>query len=365
MANEDQHPSPEQGEFRLLHYINILLKRRWLILGGVFFLTCLAAVHYKFQTPLYTARARFLPSRTPAMSSRLDAVMGGGGNSYDYYSGGDVIQYYSEIISSSAFLERIVKKAYPSQGAGEKSDLISYYRINAASESEKLVRAAEAISSRLDISTSRQQTPGSSISISYSDSNPQMAAAVANAILDELVVYNQDVRNSSAKQNRNFIENRLKETQDQLKAAEEAHSKFTAGNKKIVTPELEVERLRLERNVTVQSELYVTLRKQLELAKIEEQERAPSIEILDHATVPLFKSGATLKRKILGAAFLAIFAFCGLAFLLEFVGNIDTRDKRMREFLEQVTGTKNDVIKVGRLFGLVKKKKGSAVKSGP
>jgi uncharacterized protein involved in exopolysaccharide biosynthesis len=172
-----------------------------------------------------------------------------------------------------------------------------------------------------------------------------------------LMVYNQDVRVTRSSENRVFIENQLKETQALLKTAEDEYSQFQRTNIK-TDPRLEVERDRLKRNITVQTEVYIQLRKQLELAKIEEQEKRPLIEILERAMPPQRKFKPVVKKSVIMAGFLGFFAFCGLAFVLEITKKINKDDENTKEFLRIVAGIKNDAAKVGRLVGLGKKKRG-------
>jgi len=152
-----------------------------------------------------------------------------------------------------------------------------------------------------------------------------------------------------------FIENQVDENRKLLKKAETELADFTAKNKKIVTPDLEIELDRLKRNVKVQEEVYVMLKKQLELAKIEEQEKKPVIEIIENANVPLYKSSPRTKRNVILAGFVSIFLFIGLAFVLEYISKMNPKDEGYREFFKHLNGIKNDLLIVTRIIGKRKK----------
>ena len=62
---------------------------------------------------------------------------------------------------------------------------------------------------------------------------------------------------------------------------------FKEQNRQISSPALELEEERLERNVEVQKGIYLTLKQQLELAKIEEVQKASIVQILDKPNVAL------------------------------------------------------------------------------
>ena len=61
----------EEKPIQILSYVNILLRKRWLIIGGTFVLMLFAAVYFKLQPPAFTASAKFLTSRTADISARM------------------------------------------------------------------------------------------------------------------------------------------------------------------------------------------------------------------------------------------------------------------------------------------------------
>ena len=340
-------------EIHLINYLNVVLKRRWLIIIGVFFCVVFTGIYSKTRHPVFTASAKFLPSKNPEMTSRMGTLIGTSGR-IETFENNVTSEYYTEVLKSSPFLERIANKKFLSKKLGEEVDLISYYQIEADNETERLIKATRVIGGNLEVSTARTTNV---VSLSYSSGEPELSAAIANAFVEELIKYNQDIRDTKSKQNREFIENQLEENRKLLKVAEAELADFTAKNKKIVTPDLEIELDRLKRNVKVQEEVYVMLKKQLELAKIEEQEKKPVIEILENASVPLYKSSPKTKRNVILAGFVSIVLFIGLAFVLEYVSKMNPKDEGYKEFYKHLSDIKNDFKSVTRIIG--KRKKGS------
>lgn len=341
----------EEEEVHLINYVNVLLKRRWLIIIGVFFCIVFTGIVSKIMPPVYTASAKFLPSKNPEMTSRMGTLIGTS-RRVETIENNVTSEYYTELLKSSPFLERIANKKFLSKKLGEEIDLVSYYQIEADNEAEKLVIATETIGGNLELSTARTTKV---VSLSYSSGEPELSAAIVNAFLEELIKYNQDVKDTKAKQNREFIEERLEENRKLLKKAEAELADFTAKNKKIVTPDLEIELDRLKRNVKVQEEVYVMLRKQLELAKIEEQEKKPVIEIIENASVPLYKSSPKTRWNVILAGFVSLFLFIGLAFVLEYISKMNPKDEGYKEFYKHLTDIKNDLLSVKRIIGKRKK----------
>ena len=341
----------EEEEIHLINYVNVVLKRRWLIIFGVFFCVLLTGIVSKMMAPVYTASAKFLPSKNPEMTSRMGTLIGTSGR-VESFQDNVTSEYYTELLRSFPFLERIANKKFLSKKSGEETDLVSYYEIEADNETERMVKATKTIGDNLEISTARTTKV---VSLSYSSGEPELSAAIVNAFLKELITYNQDIRDTKAKQNREFIEERLEENRKLLKKAEAELADFTAKNKKIVTPDLEIELDRLKRNVKVQEEVYVMLKKQLELAKIEEQEKKPVIEIIENASAPLYKSSPKAKRNVVLAGFVSLFLFSGLAFVLEYISKMNPKDEGYKEFYKHLTDIKNDLLSVKRIIGKRKK----------
>ena len=346
---------PEEQAINPLKYINILIKRRRLIIIGCLLTVIPVAVYLKMQPPIFKAWARVLPSRAEDMSSRLDASFGvNSGVRNDYLQQEATLAYYQELMFSSSFLESVAQKKYASTKNPDGLDLLAFYKIEGQSEAERLIKVTRLISTNLSINVPRP-APGRSrsanmISIGYSAPDPELAAAVVNTVVDELVSVNQATSNSKAKRNREFIEGRLKESKGLLDKAEAALANFTASNKNIVTPALEVELGRLKRNITVQEEVYITLQKQLELARIEEVEQMAVLEVLDRAKPPLLKSGPAVRKNVIMAGFLSLFMFCGLAFVLEYVHKLNPDEEETKVFFGYIRDFKTTVVRVIRFI---------------
>jgi uncharacterized protein involved in exopolysaccharide biosynthesis len=348
-------------EVNLIQYVNILLKRRWLIVGGCFLCVLLAGIVSKKTPPTFTAVAKFLPSNRPEMTARMGTIIGESGK-LESFDENLTSEYYVALMQSNLFLERIARRKFPVRKLGREADLVEYYteagkkKGGAGSAAEILQRVIEKkIRGSLDISAGRRIAGPALpviVTVKYSAREPGLAAAVANAFLEETIVYNQDVRDSKAQQNREFIEKQIEESTGLLGKAENELAQFTAGNKKIATPDLEVELDRLKRSVRIQEEVYISLKKQLELAKIEEQERKPSIEVIEGAVPPLQKSAPRTLRTVILAGFLSLFLFCGLAFLMEWLGKArrNRNDEKYREFIGHLEDIKKDIRGFRRLF---------------
>lgn len=344
----------------LLHYVNVLLRRRWLIILGTMGLVVLVGAYTKLaMTPVFTAQVKFLPSGASEMAARMSSIVGGGvpaGIPDDTTS----VDYYTALSQSPLFLERLIKKPFAIQKLGGSKPLLEYFEIAEPNETIRLQKGIEALAKIIKVTAGRptagRVTPPI-VTVSVETSEPQLSADLANAFLAEVLEYNQSVRNAKAIRNREFVERQLADNQKLLKQAEDELADFTARNRKLATPDLEAEKDRLARAVKVQEEVFITLKKQLELARIEEQENQPSLEIIERAVAPLRKSSPSTVKNAALAGVLGLMLFAGLAFVLNAFQQLDPNDEATREFLATLKDMKGDFVKVGKAFEIEDGKK--------
>ena len=120
---------------------------------------------------------------------------------------------------------------------------------------------------------------------------PQLSADIANYISNYVIRFVNSEQKSFALKTKLFTEKRFEMAELDLIASE---NKLTNYRKKhpisLDTPELQLQRLRLIREVEVNQEVFITLRNQLEIAKIEESKERLFINILDKAEPSIKKA---------------------------------------------------------------------------
>ena len=139
----------------------------------------------------------------------------------------------------------------------------------------------------ISISSSRK-TP--IITIYANTFEPKLAVSMVSVIIEELnkllTVYSEDRIKDKIK----FIEIRIKQVGVELKKNEETLKKFREQNRNInASPGLLIEQGRIIRDVDVQTEIFTTLKTELELAKIEQVEENSIVLVLDNPELPLYK----------------------------------------------------------------------------
>ncbi|MHB1047005.1 MAG: Wzz/FepE/Etk N-terminal domain-containing protein [Thermoanaerobaculia bacterium] len=329
----------EPEPIHLVDVVNALLRRRWLIVAGVLVVVLGTGLVTMQVTPTFTASAKFLPSKDPDLSSRMSDLVGAG--DIGSFEKNATSPFYLELLRSRTFLERIAARKFRSARLGGEADLATLWEVQGANEEERRAKTTEQLAKTL---VSKLDTRTGILTTTFSASEPALAADVVNATLGELVRYSQEVRGQRTRQNREFIERQLSESQKRLATAEKGLAEFGRRNVRVVgLPEVEAERDRLKRAVTIQEEVYLTFRKQLELARIEEQEKRASIEVIDRAAVPHRKSSPSMRKNLVVATLLSVALMAGLAIGLEWMSSIDLEEERNRELVRHLKSIRREV----------------------
>ena len=338
----------DENPIRPLAILNTLLRRRWIIVGVASVVTSIAIVMMLLATPIFTATAKFLPSQSAAVSSRMGAIIEGQLST----SGRDdpSTDYYVALVQSPSFLRAVAVREYK-DADGTMKPLVAIYNPPGASEAERERRAVERLSKVVDVSAARTQTPNLPriITLECKATSPTLAADICSAILEEIKRHNNDVRGGKARQNREFVKSQLDTAKKELDEATESFATFTARNRKIVSPALEADRDRLERLVRVKEDVYNTLSRQLVLARIEEQETRPSIEMIQSPEPPLQRSAPRRTQTVMIAGIVGLFLGCVCAFAWDIMRRMNPADPDTRELRENIAHIRDDARRVVRL----------------
>ena len=137
----------------------------------------------------------------------------------------------------------------------------------------------------------------------------ELAADVANRMVELLNQFNLERRQLQSREQRRFAGERLQEAQRELRDAEARQLSLLQANRTYTTsPLLTFEANRLERDVQVKQETYLTLTREYEQARIAEVRDTPLLTIVDRAVPPYKKSSPhrllmTLAAVIVGGMF--------------------------------------------------------------
>jgi len=139
-----------------------------------------------------------------------------------------------------------------------------------------------------------------------------LSAAVDTRFIEYLNEFNAKQRESQARARRQFIEQRIGDGEGELHAAEDDLRRFHERNRAWQeSPDLSAAEGRLRRQVDVYQEVYLTLRRDYEQARIEEVNDTPVITVVDPAVPPQKSSRSRLVMVLLALAFGGVIGVLG------------------------------------------------------
>jgi len=215
--------------------------------------------------------------------------------------------YIPDIINSYSLKKEIITKKWNSTKYDKETNLIEYWEINNNSFFKKLSQKITFMFDskyfddnlynlnlaikKLDNLISVNEAYSGLIEVDVLFDEPQLSADIANYISNYVIRFVNSEQKSFALKTKLFTEKRFEMAELDLIASE---NKLTNYRKKhpisLDTPELQLQRLRLIREVEVNQEVFITLRNQLEIAKIEESKERLFINILDKAEPSIKKA---------------------------------------------------------------------------
>jgi uncharacterized protein involved in exopolysaccharide biosynthesis len=269
----------------------------------------------------YTASTALVAeTRSASLSTQLASIAALAGVSVGGTSAAQSPQFYTALLRSRDIQYALLRRNFSTEGLGpawagrDSATLLDLLEVRGNTPALRLFYGAK----KLDKSTAvGSDIKTSIIRLSFTSTSPTLAAAVANAYTDELNRFNQGKRQLQAGARRRFVEERVETTARDLAAAETEVRDFLSRNRQFQnSPSLAFEYQRLQRAVTLQQDLYLDLRRQLDAARIAEVDDTPTLTTIEPAIPPQLKSWPSRKAWVLGAV---LGAFAALATILVLV----------------------------------------------
>ncbi len=168
-------------------------------------------------------------------------------------------------------------------------------------------------------------------------SEPKLSMKLNQALIEELDTHQREYNKTKTSETRQFIEERIINTEKELKATEEALKDFRARNRRIEnSPALQLEQQRLTREVSVLTGVFTTLKQQLETTKIEEVKESNYVVVLDPPEVPLERSKPKRKQMVILAGFLGLGLGTVFGYIWEYVKNSDEVHKEKMSMVKKL-----------------------------
>jgi uncharacterized protein involved in exopolysaccharide biosynthesis len=257
--------------------------------------------------PVYIATAKLVPTGDDNSISNIQGLASQFGFSLPLQSGSSIAfaDIYPEIVKSRKLTGILLDRKFNTRKYGQNQTLLTILarqnRLEKYGADERFKRAGKILQEDINISKARLT---SIITLEVGAFEPDLSAALANAIISESDKLQRQFKTHQVAEKRSFIEGRIKDGKVELETAQEGLKKFRERNRQVqYSPALMLEEERLTTETEVQKGIFITLKQQYELAKIEEVEEGTTVQVLDEPVAPYEKSSP----KVFLTLFLAMF----------------------------------------------------------
>lgn len=286
----------------IAHQVSRSRRRGLFILGA----SLLAGVVVSLLLPVrYEASATLSPAPATADRASLSGALAslGGQFGVDVTGARAQLRFYPALVGSDWLLSNLAKSPIAGDTTvyqvfmGEPLDREAQ---PSAAIDDAVLKLREVVNVALDdranIFTIRVRAPRRDIALA-------MATRVIGLISD----FDTRVRRLRATENRRFVEARAREAQANLAGAEEEVARFLARNRSYEqSPDLRVAYQRLSRRVDLANDVYTTLARNLEQARIDEVKEAPVLTTVDPPHVQWKKVQPKRRTVVLTALILGV-----------------------------------------------------------
>lgn len=318
-------PVAPEEEISLLDLVNVLLRHRWTVLAFLVVVPAVVAVHTVLQPRSYTATASFMPQAGgDAPSSRLSSLAGQFGIDLGSEEAGRSPQFYADLLTSREILGTLAADTFEvadtlgpfarGELRGALAELLEIEAEVPANRRAAVIRwlRESAVSASTDPETGV-------VELSVRTPWPELSGRIAGRLVEMVNQFNLETRQSRAAAERSFIEERLDEARDELRAAENELEAFLRNNRQFQnSPELVFQHDRLQRRVDMRQQVVTSLTESYEQARINEVRNTPVITVVEEAEAPVRPDPRNLRGRGLLALVLGAMLGVSAAFVREY-----------------------------------------------
>ncbi|MEW6556106.1 MAG: GNVR domain-containing protein [Elusimicrobiota bacterium] len=339
----------QNDEINLLTVVNPVLKHWKFVVLFSFWVAVISLVMLIFKPGKYTAEVKMFVGQAGGALSRIEALTTrtqSGGGIYSDALGRDRFGFYTEMLKSRGFLLRLANKKISINGQKSETAILDFFKIKGIDNPR--VKEETLYNTLVGTIETAADTQTSILTIKITTGKSEVSAELANSIAAELETASLEFLSMRSRARRRFVEEKLKETETRLKESENNLKRFQEMNRAISkSPELQLKEEQLKRAVRMEEELYLSLNKELELTRLEENQDIAPITVLEKAVVPLYKSGP---RRLVVLTGSTVGGFCVSIFLVlvnYFFTSIQTQKSTgYEEFQQNLNSIKTDFQKI-------------------
>ena len=295
---------------------------------------------FTFNQSLYESSSKILLPENQVISGGLAGIASQFGVNLPQGGTADLSSpsLFPELVKSYTFAETILEETFYVEEFQKELSLLAIltHGIEKPTEGrDTLVRTA--ISAFHEMISFENE--GSFSVLRVKSSEPKLARDINIEVLDKLESLNRYFKSQNVSEKIQFIQSRIEAVGNDLEESEKLLKSFREKNRQVSSPSLQMEQERLSRDVDIQKGIFLTLKQELELAKIEKIQNETIVQVLDPPQVPLSASESNMLLGLFLAGVFGISLGVLLGFFRSYInqGDIDERRKirRVRNFIKK------------------------------
>jgi uncharacterized protein involved in exopolysaccharide biosynthesis len=279
-------PATDPEGIPLLWIARSVGRRRRLVLVLALGTSLLVVLYSAFQSRSYTSYTTFMPHGNEGKLGQLSGLAAQFGLTVPKDDPGASPGFYAYLLQTRELLRSTVRTTYdvPVNGGEERMTLTRWYDPPGDTPAEQEEAAIKRLRNEL-----RASTDGDigTVELKVRSGSPRLAYEITQRLMALVSEFNLQKRQSQAAAERKFVQTQVADARDRLGQAEGRLQAFLQRNREYrSSPQLAFEYDRLARDVSMQQDVYTTLAKSLEQARIEEVRNTPVLTVVDPPTLP-------------------------------------------------------------------------------
>jgi uncharacterized protein involved in exopolysaccharide biosynthesis len=324
--------NPPTTEPSLWSFAVMLLRRPRLVFGLPLVFGALAGLVALVAPRDYVASASFVADDARPSQGSLGTQLGQLGVLLPQTSA-NVPQFYADLLQSRAVLRDAVTDAYVSSDGQFKGTLSQYLLGHAANTDEQIESSIDALRKRLAVTVDRVTGV-----VRFDVTMPDNAIALATAQRLLVLVNEHHLRRrqSQARAESEFLSQRRELARQDLESAEQVLAEFYKRNRSYAnSPELAADEQRLQRQVSMRQQLYISLSQNYESSRMGELRDTPPLVVLETPDGFVELARRDIVRKVVLGILVGGFIALMAAFVAEYVSRAkesgDPEYERLRD----------------------------------
>lgn len=320
--------SQDGDAYSLIDLLNVLLRHYRAVIGLPALFFAVAVVVALTSDPTYTSVSKFSPETARDGTSGLSGVAAQFGVQLGGSLGGSQsIDFYAQLVETDGILREVVTTEFSTEGSAQDlpdsaMTLLEIWEIEGGSEAVRMRRAIDQLARQVSVTGALE---AGTVIVRVTAAWPELAVAINGRLVALVNEFNLRTRQSQARAEREFAEERMEAAREELHAAEDTMERFLIANRNYQnSPQLSFEAARLQRQVTFAQQLYSSLAQAYEQARISAVRNTPVITTIEQPENTVRRDRRNLLMKAVLAIMLGLIAGVGYALTADYFRRLKT-----------------------------------------